>query len=191
MNQVQLLNDLIVSYNETELRDVSFRLNVNYEDLSEMTRRGKARELIGYLKRRQRLPELVRVLAEDRPHLAARYAAYLAQTPVPAQPPAAPASQPVAPEPAANPYNAGPMATDTAMFFGREDERRRLRANLLNMGSGSVVGMRRIGKSSLLYRLSHHESLPDDQRFRIAYLDLQDSRYHTLNGLLNGAVQLW
>ena len=192
MNQVQLLNDLVASYSETELRDVSFRLHVNYEDLDETTRRGKARELIGYLERRQRLPELARALAEDRPHLAAKYAAYLAQASVaPAPQPVAPAAQPVAAEAVANPYNAGPMVTDPTMFFGREDERRRLRANLLNMGSSSVVGMRRIGKSSLVHYLTNDEPLPATHQFLIAYLDLQDGRYHTLNGLLNGAVQAW
>ena len=90
-----------------------------------------------------------------------------------------------------NPYSAGPMVTTKGMFFGRETELRQLRSNILNMNSCSIVGLRRIGKSSLLYYLSHHEILPLEQKFLFAYLDLQEKNYHTLKGLLNGAFHQW
>lgn len=90
-----------------------------------------------------------------------------------------------------NPYSAGPMVTTEEMFFGRDNERRRLRSNLLNMVSCSIVGLRRIGKSSLLYYLSHHEILPSEHKFLFAYIDLQEKDYHTLNGLLVGAFRQW
>lgn len=210
MDLVQLLNDLIKAFDESELNEFCFKLGINYEDLGGKGRRGNARELIEYVKRRQQLPQLVQALVKERPLLAEKYAVYLQQS-EDLQPeteaPQAPAAATIDPTPSAqpsptnsdaiptstpvNPYNAGPMITNKEMFFGRQSELRRLRSRLLNMGSSSIVGMRRIGKSSLLYYLSHHESLPSDQRFLFAYLDLQDGRFHTLEGLLSNALQSW
>ncbi len=90
-----------------------------------------------------------------------------------------------------NPYYAGRLVTDKAMFFGREEERQWLRTRLQNLGSSAIVGMRRSGKSSLLYYLCHHEFFGGNRPPLFAYLDLQDARYQTLPGLLNGALSQW
>jgi hypothetical protein len=205
-----LLNDLHAAFDESELAEFCFKLSVNYEDLGGKGRRGNARALIEYMQWRQQLPQLVQALVKERPSLEKKYAAYLQQpgisqtiTGIPDVPeetkdiPPPPAHSPTTTpggdqlKVAVNPYNAGPMVTNKEMFFGRRSELRRLRANLLNMGSSSIVGIRRIGKSSLLYYLSHYEPLPPDHRFLFAYLDLQDGRYHTLTNLLSGAFHQW
>lgn len=97
----------------------------------------------------------------------------------------------VQPRPGKNPYHAGRIVTEKAMFFGREEERQQVRVRLQNNGSVSIVGMRRIGTSSLLYYLSHHEELAETGQRLFAYLNLRESRYHTLPGLLNGALSQW
>ena len=62
----------------------------------------------------------------------------------------------------ANPYSAGPIVTDAEMFFGREEELRCIRDRLRKGGSMAVIGLRRIGKSSLLYQLAHQaDQLPE------------------------------
>jgi hypothetical protein len=89
--------------------------------------------------------------------------------------------------PPVNPYSAGGMVTDPTMFFGRDDELRRIRDRLRKGASTSVVGLRRIGKSSLLYQLAHQtDSLPAD--VVATYLDLQDAAHHQPLGLLASAL---
>ncbi len=66
------------------------------------------------------------------------------------------------------------------------------------MQSFSVVGPRRIGKSSLLYYVAQRYAryLHDAAPYRLAYIELQDAHCHTLTGLLDeilkqlGAEQL-
>jgi predicted AAA+ superfamily ATPase len=55
----------------------------------------------------------------------------------------------------ANPYSAGGMVTDPQIFFEREEELQRIRDRLRKGDSTAVVGLRRIGKSSLLCQLAH------------------------------------
>ncbi|MCP4428436.1 MAG: ATP-binding protein [Chloroflexi bacterium] len=86
-----------------------------------------------------------------------------------------------------SPYILGNTVQDPAMFFGRAQELTALYAALEKGSSKAVVGLRRIGKSSLLYHLSHHATLPD--HIAIAYLDLQDGRYQTIPQLLTGILQ--
>ena len=88
----------------------------------------------------------------------------------------------------ANPYSAGGMVTDPATFFGRGEELRRIRDRLRKGDSTAVVGLRRIGKSSLLYRLASEPHLVQDGTV-LAYLDLQEATHHEPLGLLNGALQ--
>jgi AAA+ ATPase superfamily predicted ATPase len=80
-----------------------------------------------------------------------------------------------------NPYNYSTVVTDPNMFFGREAVLRVLYTRLTNMQSTSVVGLRRIGKSSLLYQLAR--TLPDTlgQDYVPLYIDLQDPRYRTVS----------
>lgn len=77
-------------------------------------------------------------------------------------------------------------------FVGRRAELRRIFAGLDvahtgQMQSFSVVGPRRIGKSSLLFYVAQRYAryLRDAAPYRFAYIELQDARCHTLVGLLN------
>ncbi len=58
---------LMKCFNETELQTLCFRLDMEYDDLPGTGRENKARELIKYLERRQRLSELVEIGKELRP----------------------------------------------------------------------------------------------------------------------------
>lgn len=86
-----------------------------------------------------------------------------------------------------NPYSAGGIVKDPAMFFGREEELRRIRDRLRKGDSTAVVGLRRIGKSSLLYQLAHQaDKLPEG--VIAVYLDLQDAAHHRPFDLLSSAL---
>jgi hypothetical protein len=88
-------------------------------------------------------------------------------------------------------YDTSQPVRQPHMFFGREQARQQIHNRLLNLDSSAIVGLRHSGKSSLLYFLSHHEYWPSDQPFLFAYLDLDETVYHTCAGLLNGALQQW
>src|SRR5262245_19374148 len=92
--------------------------------------------------------------------------------------------------PPANPYTYGSMITDPAMFFGREDELSRIRDRLRKGSSTAVVGLRRIGKSSLLYPLTHQTQYLPDAVWPL-YLDLQDAPHQQPLALLNAAWRGW
>jgi hypothetical protein len=83
-----------------------------------------------------------------------------------------------------NPYNYSTVVTDPDRFFGRGAVLEDLCTRLRNMQSTSIVGLRRIGKSSLLYQLAH--TLPDrlGQNYVPIYIDLQDARYRTVADLV-------
>jgi len=90
-----------------------------------------------------------------------------------------------------NPYSYGTRITDPSRFVGRKAELRRI-FELLEMAhtgqphSISIVGPRRIGRSSLLTHLTQvypdHLSCPDDYLF--AYVDLESASCSTFSGLL-------
>ena len=65
----ELRQKLIVSFNDSELRDLCFDLGVDYESVEGGTRDAKARELITYLQRRDRLTELIDLCRERRPNV--------------------------------------------------------------------------------------------------------------------------
>ena len=79
-----------------------------------------------------------------------------------------------------NPYSYGPMVTDPKMFFGREEELRTLYTRLRTMQSTSVVGLRRIGKSSLLYHLVQSLGSELGRHYLPVYVDLHDARCRTV-----------
>ncbi len=86
-------------------------------------------------------------------------------------------------------YYGGRVEPD--QFVGRQGELRRIFAALEiahtgQMQSVSVVGPRRIGKSSLLWYVTrrYDNYLQDASKYRFVYIDLQDARCHTLTGLL-------
>ena len=90
-----------------------------------------------------------------------------------------------------SPYSPNRPVANKQLFFGRESEREQIRKRLLNMSSSTVVAPRHIGKSSLLFFVSHHEFWPDDHQVLLAYLDVQEGVYQTCRGLLNGILQQW
>jgi hypothetical protein len=75
-----------------------------------------------------------------------------------------------------NPYDERGLILDfKGRFFGRKQELREVYSRLATMQSVSVIGERRIGKSSFLNRIAHPdiEAGELDQSFRLFYLDLQ------------------
>ncbi len=61
---------------------------------------------------------------------------------------------------------------------------------LRTLQSSSVVGERRIGKSSLLYHLAQTGARRiEDERYRFFYLDLQDARFHTAAGFFRATLK--
>jgi serine/threonine protein kinase len=75
------------------------------------------------------------------------------------------------------PVQCGRPIKDPANFFGRERELRRLRGYLRGLHSVSIVGSRRIGKTSLLLQLCHPNTTtqlePDPSRYALVYVDCQ------------------
>lgn len=69
INTVTLLDLLKEGYNSVEIRNLSFQLGVDYDELSGETRTDKARELITHLQRRGQLGALITHCAAERPHL--------------------------------------------------------------------------------------------------------------------------
>jgi ABC-type phosphate/phosphonate transport system ATPase subunit len=65
----------------------------------------------------------------------------------------------------ANPFQAGGRLRDPKHFVGRESELRQILSRVANMDSVSVVGPRRIGKSSIL----HHIVASGQQRLNESY----------------------
>lgn len=82
-----------------------------------------------------------------------------------------------------NPFtNRGPV-TNPEDFFGRKDEIATILTRLQSLQCVSIVGERRIGKSSLLYHLSQTGTAQlDDKRYHFAYCSLQDIHYQSLPG---------
>jgi hypothetical protein len=67
---VRPLRQLLTDYfNETELRNLCFDLDVEYEDLSGPTKADKARELVALLKRCDRISELIKLCSKLRPNV--------------------------------------------------------------------------------------------------------------------------
>lgn len=59
---------LITLFNESELRDICFDLNIDYESLEGQGKSSKARELIRYVQRSGRTAELITLCRRLRPH---------------------------------------------------------------------------------------------------------------------------
>jgi serine/threonine protein kinase len=103
-----------------------------------------------------------------------------APTPLPTPPPSA----------AASPFFFGRPIPDDARFYGRRDEIRTILQRLGQRNSTSVVGERRIGKSSLLLHVQRQlpdalsGALPDGMRAFPIYLDLMQPYTHTLRGIM-------
>src|SRR5574341_1912221 len=87
-----------------------------------------------------------------------------------------------------NPFSNRTMVKNPDEFFGRKNELRTIFSRLSNLQSSDVFGERKIGKSSLLYYifLKSHEKLGDD--YSVAYIDLQDAHYHTVEDFLKNSL---
>ncbi len=76
-----------------------------------------------------------------------------------------------------NPYTERAMITDATMFFEREEELDSIFSRLATSQSYSIVGQRRIGKSSLLYHICqpevYRDRVSDPDQCAFTYLDLQ------------------
>lgn len=81
-----------------------------------------------------------------------------------------------------NPYFIGPPVKDPKMFFGREDEVTYITSKLRTGNCVSVIGLQRIGKTSLLRYLVYNTTLPEGDLS--VYIDLQHpSTHHPLSML--------
>jgi len=67
--QVRLHDTLANRFNVQELEDLCFSLNVPWDNLGAGTKSGKARELVDYMRRYSRLPELVGYIRTKRPDI--------------------------------------------------------------------------------------------------------------------------
>lgn len=61
---------IVIYFNESEIKDVCFDLQVDYESLSGQGKSDKARELVAFFKRRGQIDELVSLLCQQRPKIA-------------------------------------------------------------------------------------------------------------------------
>ena len=86
-----------------------------------------------------------------------------------------------------NPFSNRAMIKNPDEFFGRKDELKTIFSRLSNLQSCDVSGERKIGKSSLLYYI--FMKLGDGDEYRVAYIDMQDAKYHTVKGFLKHSLK--
>ncbi len=89
-----------------------------------------------------------------------------------------------------NPFTVRGTIQNPSDFIGRKAELLHIVTRLKTMQSCSVVGERRIGKSSLLYHLfqTGNDRL-NDRRFRFVYIELTDARAQTVVDFLQTVLQ--
>ncbi|MCA9950342.1 MAG: hypothetical protein KDE48_11900 [Anaerolineales bacterium] len=73
MNQANLREQLANYFNESELNDLCFDLNIDYENLPDQTKQEKVRELIIYCQRHRLMEELIMRCQELRPQVSWEY----------------------------------------------------------------------------------------------------------------------
>jgi len=73
----------------------------------------------------------------------------------------------------ANPFQAGGRLRNPKHFVGRDSELRQILSRVANMDNVSVVGPRRIGKSSLLHHIVATGQQRLNQSYQFYYLDMQ------------------
>lgn len=77
---VELLSFIKEAFDWEELKSLCFQLYAQFDDLAGQTREAKARELIAYMQRVGRLPDLLAALARERPE---KFAVTFGQEPKP------------------------------------------------------------------------------------------------------------
>lgn len=178
MSDLSRLRQLLSDYfSESELQTLVFDLGLDYEMLPGPTKGDKARELITQLRRRGRLTELVEAGRQLRPNLEWPYPSDAAEAPPARAREWTPGAKP---QPATlDPFTYGNPISDPTRFFGRRREVEQVFNRLRNAEaeSSSLVGGRRIGKSSLLNYLAHtdvrHRYGMDTEHYIFVYVDLQ------------------
>ena len=89
-----------------------------------------------------------------------------------------------------NPFTNRGVITNPDDFFGREEQINEILTRLRAMQSSSIVGERRIGKSSLLYHLMQTGARRlDDPSYRFLFLNLQEGQFHTVTGFLKAVLK--
>jgi hypothetical protein len=89
---------------------------------------------------------------------------------------------------APNPFHWRGTVTDPDAFVGREREIASLFTRLQTLSCVSVVGERRIGKSSLLYQTSSLARGALGAGCRPVFIDLLSAKHHSLDGLLGALL---
>ncbi|MGD2050356.1 MAG: AAA family ATPase, partial [Chloroflexota bacterium] len=175
MAKAQLRHLLNEYFSEGELRELCFDLDVPYDDLSGRGKREKVMELIGYLERRNRLADLLELGRRLRPNVNWPSAAAISQ----------PEYEDIRIEAQRetgqlqNPFTYGNPISDPERFFGRQREIEQVFSRLTNAEheSSSLVGSRRIGKTSLLKHIAHPNVRRrfglDSQHYIFLFVDLQ------------------
>ena len=159
-----------------EVRTLCFDLGVDYDNLGGEGKSAKIRELILYLERRDRLPDLARAGERLRPDVPWRDLPDLQAPDAPAVLPPGP-SAPLAPA-AGSPFVVSRPLRASEPIFGREDAFRFLAGQLAMFSPVNVVAERRMGKTSLLNHLIAHQEQylipqPGQPPLVLACLDLQ------------------
>lgn len=171
MDRTYLRQKLIDHFSEVELRELCFDLAVEYDDLPGRSRRENAMELIVFLDRRGRLAELIALCRQLRPNVE------WPEIEPGSSMDAGSASQEGSAM--ANPFTFGNPITEPDRFFGRRREVEQVFSRLRNPEheSSSIVGGRRVGKTSLLKYLAHPDVRRrfdlDPERYIFIYVDLQ------------------
>lgn len=89
-----------------------------------------------------------------------------------------------------NPYVYGKMITDPKNFFGRKNHLALLIDYARKMQDVSILGKRRIGKSSLLLYFSNLIRKTEEFRNVISiYIDFQDERTHSVEGFVDNVCK--
>lgn len=87
-----------------------------------------------------------------------------------------------------NPFHWRATVTDSDAFIGRTRELTSISTRLEALGCVSILGERRIGKSSLAYQACRRMSDSLGSEYRGAFIDMLSSRHHTVDGLLAGIM---
>jgi len=73
MDHRQLLEDLLTSFSEIELKGLCLQLQISFEDLDGRNRGDKAQSLISFLEREGRISDLAQLMIKEKPVLATHY----------------------------------------------------------------------------------------------------------------------
>jgi tetratricopeptide (TPR) repeat protein len=161
VNFIQLRETLSKFFSDSDLRNLAFDLNIEYEDLPGSAKADKAREIIAYCRRHNRVHELLAECRRLRPDVA---------LPIPPQK-ASPES--ATPTPATQPKPVHQLRNPIADFIGRADEIEELVQALSTAvsettGATAIIrGLGGLGKTQLanMVALRLRDRFPDSQVF--------------------------